>query len=160
MAIKTPDNQRVYTRDDVEVLNLVSNPIWVFDITNKSMWWGNTAALEFWSAPTLEDLTRLNCVDDMSEIVNRRNIDTMESLRRNEHVEDYLVSPICFKNSVELWLACRVSQTTPPLLDSLCSFGISWTMNEHFNHVLADSGRIILVAEYPRRHQLRLAEYM
>jgi ferric iron reductase protein FhuF len=80
--------QRLYSHSEVEVLNLVSHPIWVFDILNKSMWWGNAAALVFWKAQTLEDLTGRNFADDMSETVQKKNIDTLERLKRNERWDE------------------------------------------------------------------------
>jgi hypothetical protein len=94
MAILTLDHenhssrQRLYSHSEVEVLNLVSHPIWVFDILNKSMWWGNAAALVFWKAKKLEDLTGRNFADDMSEIVQKKNLDTLERLKRNERWDE------------------------------------------------------------------------
>ena len=74
---------RLYSHNDMEVLNLVSHPIWVFDYVNKKKWWANSAALEFWNARTLEDLTTRS-FDDMSETAQRKNMDSLERLKRNE----------------------------------------------------------------------------
>lgn len=84
---------RIYCHDDVEVLNLVNHPIWIFDVLNKTMWWGNTTALAFWNVKSLEELTSRNYAEDMSERERRRNMDTLELLQRNEKVRDYMVRP-------------------------------------------------------------------
>ena len=77
-----------FTRDDLRVLDLLDHPIWVFDIVNKSMWWGNTLAVEYWNATSLDDLISRNFKDDMSDAVHKKNLDTLERLRRNERVSE------------------------------------------------------------------------
>jgi hypothetical protein len=64
--------RRQFSRAEVEVLNLVNHPIWVFDVLNKCMWWGNSAACDFWNAKTLDDLTGRNFASDMSETVQKK----------------------------------------------------------------------------------------
>jgi hypothetical protein len=88
------NHPRMYCHHDVEVLNLVSDPIWIFDILNKSMWWGNTAALAFWNVQSLEEFTSRNYAEDMSETERQRNMDTLERLKRNEKIRDYVVRPL------------------------------------------------------------------
>jgi hypothetical protein len=90
---RNPNNPpRTYCHSDVEVLNLVSDPIWIFDVFNKTMWWGNTAALAFWNVKSLEEFTTSrNSAEDMSEREQQRNMDTLERLKRNETIKDYVV---------------------------------------------------------------------
>jgi hypothetical protein len=80
--------RRQFSRAEVEVLNLVNHPIWVFDVLNKCMWWGNSAACNFWNAKTLDDLTGRNFANDMSETVQKKNMDILDRLRRNEKWEE------------------------------------------------------------------------
>ena len=75
---------RCYTHQDMEVLNLLTNPIWVFDLLNKKKWWANTAALEFWNAPNLEELLGRDFATGMSETAHRKNLDSLERLKRQE----------------------------------------------------------------------------
>ena len=77
------DSRRVYSLEDVEVLNLVCHATWVFDIINKKFWFGNVAALEFWKAQTLESFVNRS-FDDMSETTMKKNLDILERLKRNE----------------------------------------------------------------------------
>ncbi|HOZ64628.1 MAG TPA: EAL domain-containing protein [Burkholderiaceae bacterium] len=53
-------------------LNLVSQPVWVFDIDHRSVFWANTAALQVWNAPSLDELCRRDMGRDMSESVAQR----------------------------------------------------------------------------------------
>ena len=80
--------QKSFSRDDLRVLDLLDHPIWVFDIVNKSMWWGNSLAVEYWNAQSLDELINRNFADDMSEAVHKKNLDTLERLRRNERVSE------------------------------------------------------------------------
>ena len=58
-------------RDDFDVYNLVGTPMWVFDIPNHCMWWGNKAALEFWGSDTLEDFIARDYSDDSPTVRTR-----------------------------------------------------------------------------------------
>jgi hypothetical protein len=94
---------RTYCHYDVEVLNLVSDPIWIFDVLNKTMWWGNTAALAFWNVKSLEEFTtRRNYAENMSDTEQQRNMDTLERLKRNETIKDYVVRPVPKKGGGQL----------------------------------------------------------
>jgi diguanylate cyclase (GGDEF)-like protein len=53
-------------------LDLVSQPVWVFDIDRQRVHWANAAALEVWSAPSLGELCARDMGRDMSESVARR----------------------------------------------------------------------------------------
>ena len=62
---------KVYTRDILTVFDLIEHPVWVFDITMKSMWWANTAALTLWNSDSLDELLHRN-FKDMSDKTERR----------------------------------------------------------------------------------------
>ena len=93
----------LYTREELShCFNLLNRPIWVFDSINKSMWWANNAAVEFWNATSLEELLSRNYKDDMSETAQKKNSDNIERLKRNEQWEDvvscsftYVCAQVC-----------------------------------------------------------------
>jgi signal transduction histidine kinase/CheY-like chemotaxis protein len=73
---------------DLEILNLIHQPIWVFDVVRRSMFWANPAALELWNAPTLESLLQRSFKEDMSESTQMRLDAHMEKFLRNESVQE------------------------------------------------------------------------
>lgn len=76
--------KRTYTHEDMQVLDFVNDPIWVFDILEKRKWWANNAAVQFWNAETLEELLGRNFAETMSEVTHQKNLDSYERLKRNE----------------------------------------------------------------------------
>ena len=85
MVIST---ERSDSRDDLQVLDLVDHPVWVFDIINKCMWWANQEAVSFWNASSLEELLDRDFASDMSETVRKKNLDTLDRFRRKERVKE------------------------------------------------------------------------
>ena len=59
-------------RSHFELFNLLDQPVWIFDIVRRCMWWGNKAAIELWSAESLEDLLARNFAEDMSDATKNR----------------------------------------------------------------------------------------
>jgi signal transduction histidine kinase len=57
---------RVYSREQLDVLNILVHPVWVFDVDHRKMSWANEAAVAMWNASSLLDLVARN-FDDMSE---------------------------------------------------------------------------------------------
>ena len=55
-----------------EALNIVSDPVWIFDIDQHRVHWANRAALHIWDAPSLHELCARDMGADMSESVRRR----------------------------------------------------------------------------------------
>ena len=55
-----------------EALNIVGDPVWIFDIDRRCVHWANHAALHIWDASTLEELCARDMGRDMSESVARR----------------------------------------------------------------------------------------
>jgi hypothetical protein len=76
----------MYTHRELEVLNHLENPIYVFDISGKSMYWGNQAALALWSAPSLETLITRNYADDMSEAISLQLANVLVRLQKGEQI--------------------------------------------------------------------------
>eukprot|EP00977_Amphora_coffeiformis_P001170 scaffold244_cov172-Amphora_coffeaeformis.AAC.23 len=63
---------RNFTRDDLELFDLLGRPVWIFDIERKSMWWANAAAVALWNADSLESLLSRDFASDMSESTSKR----------------------------------------------------------------------------------------
>ena len=80
---------RIFQRSDLEAFNLLTNhPVWVFDVERRAMWWANDAAVNLWSAPTLESLLARDFGSDMSESTNQRLQEMMIKFRRGERSTD------------------------------------------------------------------------
>ncbi len=54
------------------LLELIAQPVWVFDIDARRVYWANASALSVWSAKSLEELCARDMSLDMSESVARR----------------------------------------------------------------------------------------
>ena len=55
-----------------EALNLVGDPVWIFDIDQRRVYWANRAALQVWGAASVEELCARDMGQDMSGSVARR----------------------------------------------------------------------------------------
>ncbi len=53
-------------------LNLIGQPVWIFDIDHRRVHWANAGALKVWDAPSLAALRGRDMGSDMSESVARR----------------------------------------------------------------------------------------
>ncbi|CAB9499400.1 expressed unknown protein [Seminavis robusta] len=79
-----------YCRQDLQALNLLDQPVWIFDIVKRGMFWANAAAVELWSANSLESLVARNFGNDMSEATQNR-------------LDDYLLKFISGETTQEQW---------------------------------------------------------
>jgi hypothetical protein len=76
--------RRVYSKDHLEVYDLLGSPIWVFDIENKAMWWANEAACYLWSATDNESLCKRDFASDMSKASERSMNNWLEKFALGE----------------------------------------------------------------------------
>lgn len=74
-----------YSREDLHALNLVDQPIWVFDIVRRAMWYANDAAVELWSAKSLDELLKRDFSTDMSEATKHRLDDCLFKFSSDEN---------------------------------------------------------------------------
>jgi hypothetical protein len=88
MQIESPNPSKIYQRHDLEALNVLKNPVWVFDAQLKSMYWGNTAALGVWSAESLEELINRDFASDMSDATESRLQDYLIRFQRGEQISE------------------------------------------------------------------------
>jgi hypothetical protein len=75
-----------YQRDDLSPFNLLSQPVWVFDIENKSMWWANDSALDLWNADSLESLQQRDFAEDMSDATASTLVDYLATFKKGGKV--------------------------------------------------------------------------
>lgn len=56
----------------VDILSTIGIPVWIFDVDESRVIWGNKLALRHWNADTLEELRSRDMSTDMSESVRKR----------------------------------------------------------------------------------------
>ncbi len=79
---------RVFSTEQLEVLNILVHPVWVFDITNRCMKWANEAAVELWNANSLQDLLDRDFRADMSRATATRLETYQARFKRGQRVID------------------------------------------------------------------------
>ena len=72
---------RIYSKEQLEVFDILVHPVWVFDIDHRQMKWANEAAVALWNAASLSDLLARN-FEDMSEATVTR-LETYQQRFRN-----------------------------------------------------------------------------
>lgn len=72
---------------ELEILNLIETPTWVFDVVRHGIWWGNDEAVAFWKCADLEALTQKDFSSD-SETVRQRLRLKIDATRSGETVTD------------------------------------------------------------------------
>ncbi|MEH6630104.1 MAG: ATP-binding protein [Halopseudomonas aestusnigri] len=72
---------------DLSAFNRLSTAIWVFDIDDHKIWWGNESALEFWEAESLSVLIERDFSSD-STTVRRRLAEIFSNTSQGERVEE------------------------------------------------------------------------
>jgi PAS domain S-box-containing protein len=75
---------RQYAAGDLELFNLLTHPLWVFDIEGKCMYWANKSALELWQADSLESLLARDFQKGLTPATRTRMDDRLQSLRAGE----------------------------------------------------------------------------
>lgn len=75
------------SHDELALFDMVDAPMWVFDIENHCMWWGNLAALKFWGCDSIDALTAKDYSDD-SNTVKIRLRQTVASMKYGESSRD------------------------------------------------------------------------
>jgi diguanylate cyclase (GGDEF)-like protein/PAS domain S-box-containing protein len=70
------------------VLNLLSAPVWIFDIEHSCMVWANTAALALWGAASVSELRERDLGADMGSTVKARLLNYLRTFRTGQHVRE------------------------------------------------------------------------
>ncbi len=79
---------RRWTRHDLQALEVLSSPVWVFDIRGHAMWWANQAAVRLWGAESLDALLARDYASDMSEATRTRLDNYYASFEAGETLEE------------------------------------------------------------------------
>lgn len=79
---------RVFSTSQLDILEILVHPVWIFDIDNKCMRWANASALEVWNAPSLQELQERD-FQDMSEATARRLQEYQCKFQMGQRVTDH-----------------------------------------------------------------------
>ena len=88
IAMTTSRRTKSYTRQELSVFELMGQPVWVFDIEKKAMWWANQAALELWDSPSLKELLERDFEQDMSPRTAQRLCTCLKRFERGERFSE------------------------------------------------------------------------
>lgn len=55
----------------LSILEIIADPIWIFDLDRHAIYWGNAAALTFWHASSLDDLRKIDFSSDSAAVGQR-----------------------------------------------------------------------------------------
>lgn len=89
----------------LQVLNLLQNPIWIFDIKRLQMRWANRASLHLWNATSLDDLLSRN-FKDVSESTQIR---LQTYLRQFEQGQTLIEQWTFYPEGQPISIPCRCS---------------------------------------------------
>jgi signal transduction histidine kinase/ActR/RegA family two-component response regulator len=88
---------KIFTHEDLAVLDLLERPIYVFDVERIGLWWANRAAVAFWGAVDRDELLARDFGADLSPSSVQR---IAEILRRFEHGEHVVEEWTCYPRGV------------------------------------------------------------
>ena len=96
------DPERVYTVEQLEVLNVLVHPVWIYDFVQRCLRWANPAALELWNASSVEELQRRD-IRDMSESTVKRSEAFMSKAESGQYsIEQWTLYPKGKPTTIEL----------------------------------------------------------
>jgi hypothetical protein len=78
---------RVFTSAQLEVLQVLVHPVWIFDIDNKCMKWANMSALELWNSASLKEL-QSRSFHDMSDSTITRLKEYQCKFQQGQRISD------------------------------------------------------------------------
>ena len=70
------------------MFNMLTRPVWVFDIKAKKMFWANERALALWNAESLESLIERDFASDMTDATEKRLEDYFDRITKGEVVKE------------------------------------------------------------------------
>lgn len=78
---------RVFSREQLEILNILDHPVWVFDIDKRQMRWANQAAVILWNATSLSELLDRDFAD-MSAATQTRLVRYQRDFSKGQKITD------------------------------------------------------------------------
>lgn len=97
---------RVFTASDLNALNLLGRPVWVFDLDRGATFWANTGALSLFAADSVEHLRARQTKDPMSEGMRRRLENYRARFEAGEAVEERWTFYPEGRGAVPAWCRC------------------------------------------------------
>jgi len=86
-TMKYNPRDRIYSSTQLEVMNLLVHPFWIFDYVERRIRWANHAAVEMWNASSLDELLARNYAD-MSPATCKRLEDTLAVCEQGQSMTD------------------------------------------------------------------------
>lgn len=88
--MKTPRqlSDKILTQSDLDALMVLRNPTWIFDISERRMWWANPEAVALWNSDSLEALLERDWSQDMSEATAARLDDYLTRFAEGQTVSE------------------------------------------------------------------------
>lgn len=84
------DQPRDYTVDELEVFNLLQQPVWIFEWgSSQKIVWANTSSLTVWNAASLEELLARDLSNSMSTTEKARMKEELSRLNCGETRSEY-----------------------------------------------------------------------
>jgi signal transduction histidine kinase/ActR/RegA family two-component response regulator len=77
---------KIFTPEDLALLDLLEHPIYVYDPEKLGMWWANRAAVAFWRAETLDELVARDFASDLTGSSVQRIAEIVRRVERGERV--------------------------------------------------------------------------
>lgn len=83
----TKKSNNAISINELNGLDILQTPIWIFDIENLQMWWANHAALHIWNAPNREELIQRN-FKDISEATRIRLNAYLQQFKHKKNITE------------------------------------------------------------------------
>ncbi|CAD5935894.1 Phytochrome-like protein cph2 [Planktothrix agardhii] len=83
----TKKSNNAISINELNGLDILQTPIWIFDIENLQMWWANQAALHIWNAPNREELIKRN-FKDISEATRIRLNAYLQQFKHKKNITE------------------------------------------------------------------------
>ena len=87
VAAPAYDPRRVVSLEQLQILNLIVDPMWIFDSVERKMRWANDAGVELWNSSSLDELLARDFTD-MSTATAMRLDETLMRCQLGQHVVD------------------------------------------------------------------------
>ncbi len=89
---------------NLQVLNLLQTPIWIYDVHGACIRWANEAGVQFWEAEHLHDLLAKDFTHAESDVIYQKLRSHLERLKNGDRFSEvYLVDPDGIAKQAELF---------------------------------------------------------
>ncbi|WP_338469240.1 ATP-binding protein [Roseobacter fucihabitans] len=102
MKLHFPDEK------NAEVFGVLATPVWIFDVDRYEIWWGNSAALNFWKADSLDALKARDFSSDTAMVYQRLRQIMLETQASSKFEDTWTLYPA--ETPVTVTLSCQPVQ--------------------------------------------------